>query len=49
MPLKSGSDNATIGRNIKELESRGYPREQAIAIAMRKAGKSKDKKDKGRK
>lgn len=39
MPLLPGVKN--IGRNIKELISTGRPRKQAIAIAMKKAGKAK--------
>lgn len=42
MPLKKGKSNKVIGENIKELESTGkYHRNQAIAIAMSEAGKSK--------
>lgn len=42
MPLKEGSDNATVSLNIEELMKAGYPRQQAIAIALEKAGKSRD-------
>lgn len=42
MPLKEGSGSETIGANIKELKSSGHPQEQAVAIALNKAGKSKD-------
>jgi len=35
-----------ISRNIAELEKSGRPHDQAIAIAMEKAGKSKSKKKK---
>ena len=35
MPLKSGKEN--IGKNIKKLKKEGYPKKQAIAIAMDKA------------
>lgn len=38
MPLKPGKKN--IGVNIKELESAGRPRNQAIAIALNEARKS---------
>lgn len=44
MPLSKGSDKKTIRENIKKLivqESR--PKDQAIAIAMSKAGKKKKK------
>ena len=39
MPLKSGSSKKAIGFNIAELEHSGRPKNQAIAIAMDKAGK----------
>jgi hypothetical protein len=29
MPLKSGSSNATVSANIKELMDAGYPQRQA--------------------
>lgn len=41
MPLKKGSSRKTIGKNIATEERAGRPRKQAIAIAMRKAGKSR--------
>ena len=41
MPLKSGSSREVIGHNIKKEQAAGKPRQQAIAIALRKAGKSK--------
>lgn len=40
MPLKEGSSQETISQNIRELIDSGYPRDQAVAIAMSKAGKS---------
>lgn len=43
MPLKKGSSKEVISYNIKELIESGYPRKQAVAIAMDKAGKSKKK------
>jgi hypothetical protein len=42
MPLKSGSSQETIGDNISELEHSGKKHKQAIAIALNKAGKSKN-------
>lgn len=39
MPLKSGSSKKAISSNIKTEMAAGRPQKQAIAIAMRKAGK----------
>jgi hypothetical protein len=43
MPLKRGSSKETISENIKKLMNEGYPREQAVAIALEEARKSKKK------
>lgn len=40
MPLKKGTSKATIGKNIKEMESSGHPRKQAIAAALNEARES---------
>lgn len=41
MPLEKGSSKAVISRNIKTEMAHGKPQKQAIAIAMRSAGKAK--------
>lgn len=48
MPLKRGSSNKTISENIEELIASGYSKEQAVAIAMKNAGKNKKKAKKKR-
>lgn len=37
MPLKSGSSQATISSNIREMVKAGHPVKQAAAAAYRKA------------
>lgn len=41
MPLKKGKSQATISANIKTEMKAGKPKPQAVAIAMKMAGKSK--------
>jgi hypothetical protein len=41
MPLKKGSSRAVISENIREMMASGHPQKQAIAAAMRSAGKQR--------
>ena len=42
MPLKSGSSRETISANIRTEIEAGKPQKQAVAIALSKAGRSRD-------
>jgi len=48
MPLKKGKSRRAISSNIQELIDSGYSQKQAIAIAMRAAGKAKSRQRKVR-
>jgi|TARA_R110000796_G_scaffold52497_2_gene123693 uncharacterized protein YdaT len=41
MPLQKGTTQKVMWGNVKSLMSEGYKRNQAIAIAARKAGKKR--------
>lgn len=41
MPLRQGSSDQVVADNIKRLLKEGYPHDQAVAIAMRMAGREK--------
>ncbi len=41
MPLVAGRSNAVVSENVKELMKAGYPQRQAVAIALKKAGRGK--------
>ena len=40
MPMKTGTSEEVISDNISKMMEEGYPQKQAIAMALRSAGKS---------
>lgn len=46
MPLKKAKNQKAMSSNIKTLIKEGRSKDQAIAISLSKAGKSKSKKKK---
>lgn len=48
MPLKKGSSKKVISENIATEIRAGRPRDQAVAIAYSKAGKSRKRKKRGK-
>ena len=46
MPLLHGKTKAIIGENVREMMHSGHPQRQAVAAAMRMAGKPKKKRKK---
>lgn len=46
MPLKSGKSKKIVSSNISKMIGEGYPRKQAIAASLTKAGLSRKSKKK---
>jgi len=44
MPLKKGTSNKTVSKNVKTEIAAGKPQDQAVAIALSEKRKSENKK-----
>jgi len=44
MPLKNGKSKSAVSHNVKQLIKDGYSQAQAVAISLKKAGRSKKSK-----
>lgn len=40
MPLKPGSSDKVVSSNVADMVNAGHPQKQAVAAAMRNAGRS---------
>jgi hypothetical protein len=49
MPLQPGTNDAAVAENIREMMQAGHPQNQAVAAAMREAGRERPSKDKPKK
>jgi hypothetical protein len=47
MPLRKGKSDKVVSKNIEQLRDEGYKQDQAVAIALDKAGKTQKKADGG--
>lgn len=49
MPLKKGKGPEAVSDNIRQMRSEGIPHNEAIAIAMEKAGKKRKRRKRKKK
>ena len=48
MPLHRGSSNRVVSENIREMVHSGHDQKQAVAAALKKAGRSRKRKRHGK-